>query len=121
LDEDGQENPAKYTMKADIWAIGSIIMEIATMNKYTVFGKGVKGDFAVMSFANGDISNLRLIKASDNSLLARATYCRKQKRNVALWEQLNSIIRSCVMVNPSERPTVRELVEQIKGFRDGLL
>lgn len=114
-DTNGKEKAAEYTRGADIWAVGCIIIEIATTKKSTAFGRG---DWAVVNFARG-AGDLPQIMENDNPLLVRETFCPQKKCRLAVWKQLNSIIQRCLTPKPENRITAMELkarFEKMKYF-----
>jgi serine/threonine protein kinase len=106
FDKDGKEKPAEYTRNADIWAIGCIIMQVATCRKSTAFGAG--GDLEVVNFARGHIG-LPQICDVDNPLLKRETFCPETSSILPFWRQLNSVVQRCLTPQPVDRITSMDL------------
>jgi serine/threonine protein kinase len=115
-DENGNEEGAEYTSRADIWAIGCILYEIATMKTMRTFG--ANGDWGVMNYAKGG-EPLPQLKKEDNEFLGVETFCSSTSSSRPLTEQFNCLISRCLDPDPTGRPNTMELkasFEQIKLY-----
>ena len=107
--------PAEYTTSADIWSIGCILFELATVKGRTAFGWE---DWPVVCFAKG-LSPVPQLTVQDNALLQVETFSPAASATLTILQQLNLILQLCFALDPKERINAFELkarFEQMKVF-----
>lgn len=103
-----------FSRKSDVWAIGCLLYELAATGKKKAFSN----DRETLAFIEGRV-HLPQVDAEVNSSLDRETYCPKERRKRTFVAQVNSIIGSCLVLQPSDRATVMQLkvrFEELKAY-----
>lgn len=117
-DEAGHSRPAEVSRKSDIWAIGCILFKVASCNRACAF----TSDYNVIAFKNRHEGHaLPQLEEGHNKALCHAIWCPERDRVLPLWEQVNSMIKLCLAIDPEERPTALELSNRFEKMRKILL
>jgi serine/threonine protein kinase len=110
--DQGIEQPGKFSRSSDIWAIGCILYSVASTGKRKAFSH----DGEVMNYSQGWQSCPRIttdFPASFNDEFVLPALDRK----TTLLEEVNSIIASCLAIQPEGRPTALNLKLRFEAIR----
>ena len=108
-DASGNSQPGVFSKESDIWAIGCILFQVATTNKYRAF----QSDYGAIAYKNGwEGYGLPGLCEMDNETLRQETICTELGYSLALWKQINAILDECFRRDPKERATALELKDR---------
>jgi len=90
----------QYSYKTDIWAFGCVVVEVASSGRQVAF----TDDYIAAKYGEGvDRFELPQLKRDDNPVLDENSL-----------RYFNSLIRSCLQREPTNRPSVMELLNSLK-------
>jgi serine/threonine protein kinase len=110
--DQGIEQPGEFSRSSDIWAIGCILYSVASTGKRKAFSDDVE----VMSYSQVLRPCPRIttdFPASFNDELVLPASDRK----TTFLEEVNSIIASCLAIQPEGRPTALNLKLRFEAIR----